>query len=86
MDGHRTRYSFRFHSVIIVSGTHNPKDRFETLCHVVADLSRAPCKLTLGRSGKSCFSREYDVVLLVGLTELKAQIRWIDSTTVCVHE
>ena len=26
--------------------------------------------------------RSYDLILLVGLTELKAQIAWIDSTTV----
>jgi hypothetical protein len=32
-----------------------------------------------------CYTREYDVVLLVGLTELKAQIRWIDSVTVRLH-
>ena len=25
---------------------------------------------------------EYDVILLVGLTELKAQVSWIDSKTV----
>lgn len=59
---------------------------FETLCHVAADVSGAPCTLKLGKSGKVCYQREYDVVLLVGLTELKAQIRWTDSTTVRVHE
>ena len=32
-----------------------------------------------------CFSRKYDVVLLVGLTELKAQIRWTDSRTVRIR-
>ena len=65
-----------------------PKDKFEILCHVVADISAAPCKLTTGKapSWKVCYSREYDVVLLVGLTELKAQIRWIDSTTVRIHQ
>ena len=26
--------------------------------------------------------RDFDVILLVGLTELKAQIGWIDSVTV----
>ena len=69
-----------------MSDTHNPKDRFETLCHVAADVSAAPYTLKVGKSGKMCFHREYDVVLLVGLTELKAQIRWTDSTTVRVHE
>ena len=58
------------------------KDRFETLCHVVADISLAPCRCKVGTSGKMCFIRAFDVVLMVGHTELKAQIRWEDSTTV----
>jgi len=29
------------------------------------------------------YERKYNVILLVGLTELKAQIGWIDSETVC---
>ena len=28
------------------------------------------------------YKRKFDVILLVGLTELKAQIGWIDSETV----
>ena len=68
--------------MIPISSTHNSKDRFDTLCHVAADVSGAPCTFKIGKSGKSCYHREYDVVLLVGLTELKAQIRWTDSTTV----
>ena len=63
----------------------NRKDRFETLCHVVADISEAPYTRKLGVSGKVCFTRRFDVVLLVGLTELKAQIRWKDSKTVCTR-
>ena len=69
----------------LLPGTYNPTDRFETLCHVVADISAAPYTSKPGRSGKICYSRKYDVVLLVGLTELKAQIRWIDSRTVRIH-
>ena len=65
---------------------HGPKDRFETLCHVAADISAAPCTRKPGRDGRICCSREFDVVLLVGLTELKAQIRWLDSKTVRVYE
>lgn len=57
------------------------RDKFKTLCRVVADISAAPCKRTLGKTGKFCYSREYEVVLLVGLAELKAQIRWSDSIT-----
>ena len=61
---------------------HDPKDRFETLCHVVADLSAAPYTRRAGSSGGVCYYREFDVVLLVGLTELKAEIRWYDPKTV----
>jgi len=59
-------------------------DRFETLCHIAADISGAPHKLSVGVGESSTtvrFSWEYDVVLLVDLTELKAQILWINSTT-----
>jgi len=57
------------------------RDRFETLCNVAADISAAPCTRAIGRFGNMCYSREYEVVLLVGLTELKAKICWFDSTT-----
>jgi hypothetical protein len=86
VDGRRTRYDFRLSGSITMSSTHNPKDRFETLCHVVADISAARSTCTVGKSGKPCYSQEYDVVLLVGLTELKAEIRWLDSTTVRIHK
>ena len=85
MDFERGTYNLPFRGMITTHNTHNIKD-FETLCHVVADISAAPCKLTRGRPGKVCYSREYEVVLLVGLTELKAQIRWIDSKTVRNHD
>ena len=81
MDGHRARWGVNGR-VIPASRTHRPADKFETLCHVVANISEAPFTSKVGRLGKMCYSREYDVVLLVGLTELKAQIRWIDSKTV----
>ena len=85
MDTERGTYNLPFRGMIIVHGTHNTKD-FETLCHVVADISAAPCKLTRGESGKVCCSRESEVVLVMGPTELKAHIRWIDSETVRIHE
>ena len=66
-------------------GAYDQKDRFETLCHVAADVTAAPSTLKIGKSGKVCYYREYNVVLLVGLTELKAQIRWTDAITVSAH-
>ena len=62
-----------------------PKDKFETLCHVKADISSAPYTSKLTETGKMSYRREYEVILLVGLTELKAQIGWIDPETVRAH-
>jgi len=56
-------------------------DKFETLCYVKADLSTAPSTSKYTTTGRISYKREADVVLLVGLTELKAQISWIDSRT-----
>ena len=79
--------SMTFCSMVICElGTHSPKGKFEVLCHVAASLSGAPCELERGRFGKMCYIRTFDVVLLVGLTELKAEIRWFDTIAVRVHE
>jgi hypothetical protein len=72
--------------VIPVSDTHDSKDKFEDLCEIYADISAAPSTPQLGSSGKMCYYREFDVVLLTGLTEMKAEIRWTDSVTVRIHE
>ena len=63
-------------------GDSSPADNFEKLCDIHADLTTAPYQKRLGKKGKMCYTRIFDVVLLVGLTELKAQIAWIDSATV----
>jgi hypothetical protein len=67
-----------------VKSAQSQKDKFETLCCVTADISSAPYTLKLVE-GKLSYGRDYDVILLVGLTELKAQIGWIDSETVRAH-
>ena len=54
-------------------------DKFETLCYVKADISSAPHTTNYSTGG---YRRDYEIVLLVGLTELKAQVCWIDSRTV----
>ena len=69
-----------------MSGTHNPKDKFKTLCYVVADISAVPPTSISVCSGAMRYHYEFDAVLLMGLTELKAQLRWIDYSTVCHHE
>ena len=66
---------------LILSEKHSkPTDKFETLCRVEADISNAP--YTISSATGMGYRRDYNVIFLVGLTELKAQVSWIDSTTV----
>jgi len=65
--------------------TQSEKDKFETLCYVNADISSAPLITNHTAPGRTGYKRRHDVVLLVGLAELKAQVSWIDSGTVRVH-
>ena len=62
-----------------------PKDKFEKLCSVKADISSAPYTSKLVETGKMGYERKYEVILLVGLTELEAQVSWIDSEMVRAH-
>jgi len=69
----------------LVKNAQSQKDKFETLCRVMADISSAPYTSKLLETGKTVYERCYGIILLVGLTELKAQIGWIDSETVRAH-
>jgi len=62
-----------------------PKDKFEKLCRVEADISSAPYTSKLAETGQAVYERRFEIILLVGLTELKAQVGWIDSKTVRAH-
>ena len=75
-------FSFSWH---LVKSTERPKEKFETLCHVKADISGAPYTSKYMTTGRMGYKRDYDIILLVGLTELKAQVSWIDSETVRAH-
>ena len=55
------------------------------LCNIRADLSTAPYQTESKSGEKMYYTRKFDVILLVGLTELKAQIAWIDAVTVSPH-
>jgi len=68
-----------------VESAQSQKDKFETLCRVTADISGAPYTSKLVETGQTAYERKYDVILLVGLTELKAQVSWNDSETVRTH-
>ena len=64
------------------AGYSSQADKFETLCIIRVDLSTIPHHTNLGKERKTCYIPDFDVILLVGLTELKAQISWIDPATV----
>jgi len=69
----------------LVKGAQSPKDRFKTLCDVEADISSVPYTSHRMKTGGMGYRRDYEVVLLVGLTELKAQVSWINERTVRAH-
>ena len=65
-----------------VKSTQGRKDKFQSLCRVRADISGAPYTSKLSEAGVMGCRRKYTLIILVGLTELKAQVSWIDSETV----
>ena len=61
------------------------KGMFQSLCKVEADITGAPYTSAFATTGRMGYKRSYEVILLVGLTELKAQLSWTDSETVRAH-
>ena len=56
-------------------------DNYTKLCTIEADLSRAISTLPKVR-GKGSFLRvDYDIILLFGMTELKAQFAWTENVS-----
>ncbi|KAF9476880.1 hypothetical protein BDN70DRAFT_881877 [Pholiota conissans] len=53
----------------------DPKN-YDRLCTIYADLSHLTLSPRRGRGGKSYYRVDYDIILLFGMTELKAQIAW----------
>ncbi|KDR69807.1 hypothetical protein GALMADRAFT_77195 [Galerina marginata CBS 339.88] len=52
------------------------KSNFSRLCSIAVDLSHLEFSPKTGRTGKTYYQIDYEVILLFGLTELKAQIAW----------
>jgi len=69
----------------LVKSAQSPKGKFKKLCHVKADISSVPYTSNYMTKGGMGYKRDYEVVLLVGLTELKAQVSWINERTVRAH-
>jgi len=54
-------------------------DNYTQLCTVITDLSKVPLSPSRGANGATFYRIDYDVVLLFGLTELKAQVAWKEN-------
>ena len=63
-----------------VKSAQNQKDKFESLCCIKADLSAARYTYRYSATGKMCYKRDYDVIFLVSLAELKARVSCGDTS------
>jgi hypothetical protein len=64
--------------------TNDSADYFEDNCEIQGDLTSLKPSLKLYHSGKRAYYNfQVDVVLLFGLTELKAQIAWKEEVSPC---
>ena len=58
-------------------------DNYTPVCSVVADTSSIPEPETARQSpdGLQYYRKEFDIILLFGMTELKAQLAWIEDVS-----
>jgi hypothetical protein len=61
--------------------SHPPADHYQTVCKIEADTSRLTKYPTRRRGvpNSTFFELKFDVILSFGLTELKAQIAWLEN-------
>jgi len=54
---------------------------FSVVCTVTADTSRVARTITSNRgvSGNQYYRQDFNIILMFGLTELKAQISWMED-------
>jgi hypothetical protein len=57
-------------------------DAFTTVCNLEADLSLIPKTVQSRPDGGTFYTMYYDLVLVFGLTELQAQMRWFENVGV----
>ncbi len=64
------------------------KDNYPVLCNVTADTQEAARSLVLQRrpDGKSYFSFSFSIILLLGQTEMKAQIAWVENVSAIISD
>ncbi|KAF9524963.1 hypothetical protein CPB83DRAFT_944651 [Crepidotus variabilis] len=59
----------------------SPLENYTKLCTITVDLSHLPLQARPKATGRGTFFRlDYEIVLLFGLTELKAQVAWKEKT------
>ena len=57
-------------------------DNYTKLCTIEADLSRVPMLSQPKATGNGSFYRvDYEIIILFGMTELKAQIAWEEKVS-----
>jgi len=52
---------------------------FETISHITADISKAPCISGVSPLGFQIFVRQFEVIYIYGQTEFKAQMAWTEG-------
>ena len=58
--------------------TYHSVEAFSTLCTIYADTSRVAKQKSFGTKG-FYYTQNFDIVLSCGLTEMKAQISWMEN-------
>lgn len=71
------------HSLSLDLTNSHSKDNYSTLCTISVDLSKmgkalGPFK---GSDGRLYYKANFDIILLFGLTELKAQVCWKEKVS-----
>jgi hypothetical protein len=56
-------------------------EQFTTVCTLVADLSQVPKVPKTNITGGTYYHTKFDLILLFGLTELQAQLRWKEEVS-----
>ena len=71
---------------LLLKHTHETAELFSPLCTVKADTSMMAKALVpkYGLRGERYYRQDFSVVLLFGLTELKAQISWIEDVSLII--
>lgn len=69
-----------YHGLSTDLSEHHGTGNFTTLCEMQVDLSQVP-KTTKRNAGKMYYSIEYDLILIFGITEFQAQVRWFEHVS-----